>query len=100
MEAAVSRGRPFIRGRVRARARRHLASEYGVSHDCYQRTSESWKFTERVYDVGYLDTTPLGGLGAARGGGERRPAGVGDRCGSESASRRRVAPHGGTKDGA
>src|SRR6266540_711616 len=94
MEAAVSRGRPFIRGRVRARARRHLASEYGVSHDCYQRTSESWKFTERVYEVGYLDTTPLGGLGAAgaRGGGERRPHGVGNRFGSESASRRRVAP--------
>ena len=87
----MSRGRPFIRRRVRARARRHLAFDYGVYNDRYQRTPDGWKFTERVYEVGYLDTTLLGGLGAARGGGERRPAGVGDRFGSESASRRRIA---------
>jgi SnoaL-like domain len=26
--------------------------------DRYQRTGEGWKFTERVYEVRYLDTTP------------------------------------------
>jgi hypothetical protein len=34
---------------------------YAVYHDRYQRTSEGWKFTERVYEVRYLDTTPLAG---------------------------------------
>src|SRR4051794_1982277 len=33
----------------------------GVYHDRYQRTPEGWKFTERVYEVKYLDTTPLTG---------------------------------------
>jgi ketosteroid isomerase-like protein len=34
---------------------------YGVYHDRYQRTSDGWKFAERVYEVRYLDTTPLAG---------------------------------------
>jgi ketosteroid isomerase-like protein len=42
---------------------------YSVYHDRYQRTSDGWKFTERVYEVRYLDTTPLAGSAphAARG---------------------------------
>jgi ketosteroid isomerase-like protein len=32
-----------------------------VYHDRYQRTGDGWKFTERVYEVRYLDTTPLAG---------------------------------------
>jgi len=44
---------------------------YSVYHDRYQRTPDGWKFTERVYEVRYLDTTPLAGsaphaAGAAR----------------------------------
>jgi hypothetical protein len=34
---------------------------YAVYHDRYERTPESWKFTERVYEIRYLDTTPLEG---------------------------------------
>ena len=34
---------------------------YAVYHDRYQRTADGWKFTERVYEVRYTDTTPLGG---------------------------------------
>ena len=34
---------------------------YSVYHDRYQRTPDGWKFTERVYEVRYLDTTPLAG---------------------------------------
>jgi len=30
-------------------------------HDRYRRTPEGWKFAERVYEVRYLDTTPLAG---------------------------------------
>ncbi|GHO50580.1 nuclear transport factor 2 family protein [Ktedonospora formicarum] len=34
---------------------------YGVYHDRYRRTEDGWKFAERVYEVRYLDTTPLTG---------------------------------------
>ena len=34
---------------------------YAVYHDRYQRTPDGWKFAERVYEVIYLDTTPLAG---------------------------------------
>jgi ketosteroid isomerase-like protein len=34
---------------------------YFVYHDRYQRTPDGWKFTERVADFSYLDTTPLAG---------------------------------------
>jgi ketosteroid isomerase-like protein len=34
---------------------------YAIYHDHYRRTCEGWKFTERVYEVRYLDTTPLAG---------------------------------------
>jgi SnoaL-like domain len=34
---------------------------YAVYHDRYQRTGDGWKFTERVYEVRYFDTTPLAG---------------------------------------
>ena len=48
-------------------------SNYGVYHDRYRRTPTGWKFSERVYEVRYLDTLPsvgpqgLGNLGAGRG---------------------------------
>jgi ketosteroid isomerase-like protein len=34
---------------------------YGIYHDRYQRTSDGWKFTERIYEIRYLDDTPLAG---------------------------------------
>jgi len=34
---------------------------YALYHDRYQRTSGGWKFTERVYEVRYHDTSPLAG---------------------------------------
>ena len=34
---------------------------YFVYHDRYQRTPDGWKFTERVSEFRYLDTTPLTG---------------------------------------
>jgi hypothetical protein len=42
---------------------------YSLYHDRYQRTPDGWKFTERVYEVIYLDTTPL----AARRPTQRGP---------------------------
>ena len=34
---------------------------YAIYHDRYRRTGDGWRFTERVYEVRYLDTTPLAG---------------------------------------
>lgn len=34
---------------------------YAVYHDRYRRTPDGWKFVERVYEVRYLDSTPLTG---------------------------------------
>ncbi|MEO3870607.1 nuclear transport factor 2 family protein [Nonomuraea sp. B12E4] len=34
---------------------------YGLFHDRYQRTPDGWKFTERVLEPRYLDTTALTG---------------------------------------
>jgi ketosteroid isomerase-like protein len=40
---------------------------YSVYHDRYRRTPDGWKFAERVYEVRYVDTTPLAGSAPARG---------------------------------
>jgi ketosteroid isomerase-like protein len=34
---------------------------YAIYHDRYQRTGDGWKFAERVYEIRYVDTTPLTG---------------------------------------
>ncbi len=34
---------------------------FGIYHDSYRRTADGWKFAERVYELKYVDTTPLGG---------------------------------------
>jgi hypothetical protein len=44
---------------------------YAVYHDRYERTPDGWKFADRVYEVRYLDTSPLAGSappGAGRAG--------------------------------
>ena len=59
-------GRAYIAelGRMRDGSS-HL--NYAVYHDRYRRTPGGWKFTERVYEVLYLDTTPLAGSGRRAG---------------------------------
>jgi ketosteroid isomerase-like protein len=60
LEGDTAVGRAYISefGRFRDGSS-HL--NYSVYHDRYQRTPDGWKFTERVYEVRYLDTTPLAG---------------------------------------
>ncbi|QBD79149.1 nuclear transport factor 2 family protein [Ktedonosporobacter rubrisoli] len=36
---------------------------YAIYHDRYRRTADGWKFAERVYEIRYVDSTPL--LGSA-----------------------------------
>ncbi len=38
---------------------------YGLYNERYRRTPDGWRFTERVYEVRYLDTTPLAGTGSS-----------------------------------
>ncbi|HEY0816592.1 MAG TPA: nuclear transport factor 2 family protein [Pseudonocardia sp.] len=49
---------------------------FALYHDRYQRTDDGWKFAERVYEVRYVDTTPL--TGSAPGGAEAPAAHFGD----------------------
>jgi uncharacterized protein (TIGR02246 family) len=42
---------------------------HAVYHDRYRRTPDGWKFSERVYEVRYLNTTPLTGSAYHAGGG-------------------------------
>jgi hypothetical protein len=32
---------------------------YAICHDRYQRTGDGWQFIERVYEIRYLDESPL-----------------------------------------
>jgi ketosteroid isomerase-like protein len=53
-------GRAYLHEVIRLRdGSSHL--NYAIYHDRYQRTGDGWKFTERVYEIRYLDTTPLAG---------------------------------------
>jgi ketosteroid isomerase-like protein len=69
LDGDTASGRAYIRELVRARDG-HQELNYAIYHDRYQRTPDGWKFTERVYEVRYLDTTPLAGS-APRDGGAR-----------------------------
>jgi hypothetical protein len=53
-------GRAYISELVRFRDGTSQLN-YAIYHDRYQRTPDGWKFAERVYEVKYLDTTPLAG---------------------------------------
>jgi hypothetical protein len=50
-----------IADRVEIEALRGEFTDAVMMRDHYQRTPDGWRFTERVYEVRYLDTTPLAG---------------------------------------
>ena len=60
LEGDTAVGRAYISelGRMRDGSS-HL--NYSVYHDRYQRTPDGWRFTERAYEVVYIDATPLAG---------------------------------------
>jgi ketosteroid isomerase-like protein len=60
LDGDTAAGRAYICELIRLRdGSSHL--NYAIYHDRYQRTSDGWEFTERVYEIRYLDTTPLAG---------------------------------------
>ena len=60
LDGDTASGRAYICELIRLRdGTSHL--NYAIYHDRYRRTPDGWKFTERVYEIRYLDTTPLAG---------------------------------------
>jgi len=70
LDGDTASGRAYIAELGRFRDGRSELN-YAVYHDRYQRTGDGWKFTERVYEVRYLDTTPLAGSAPHAAGGGR-----------------------------
>ncbi len=60
LDGDTASGRVFIHELVSARDGRS-GLNYAIYHDRYLRTLDGWRFTERVYEIKYLDTTPLTG---------------------------------------
>jgi ketosteroid isomerase-like protein len=60
LDGDTASGRAYLSELIRLRdGSSHL--NYGIYHDRYRRTDEGWRFAERVYEIRYLDTTPLAG---------------------------------------
>jgi ketosteroid isomerase-like protein len=70
LDGDTASGRAYIAELGRFRDGRSELN-YAVYHDRYQRTGDGWKFTERIYEVRYLDTTPLAGSAPHAAGGVR-----------------------------
>ncbi|MYS86697.1 nuclear transport factor 2 family protein [Embleya scabrispora] len=60
LDGGTATGRAYMHEVARALDGRQ-GLNYAIYHDRYQRTPDGWKFSERVYEVRYLDTTPLTG---------------------------------------
>ena len=60
LDGDTATGRTYMQELVRTRDG-HEGVNFAIYHDRYRRTSDGWKFAERVYEVRYLDTTPLAG---------------------------------------
>jgi ketosteroid isomerase-like protein len=60
IDGDTATGRAYIQELVRTRDGRQCLN-FAIYHDRYQRTGDGWRFAERVYEVRYLDTTPLTG---------------------------------------
>lgn len=63
-DSALGRAYVFEFGRMRdGRCQAH----HSLYHDRYRRTADGWRFAERVYEIRYLDTSPLAGSAPAPG---------------------------------
>ena len=60
LDGDTATGRAYLQELGRLRDGRSELN-YAIYHDRYRRTTDGWKFTERVYEVRYHDTTPLTG---------------------------------------
>jgi ketosteroid isomerase-like protein len=67
LDGDTATGRAYLHELIRLRDGSSYLN-YAIYHDRYQRTADGWKFTERVYEVRYLDTSPLPGFPARAAG--------------------------------
>ena len=60
LDGDTATGRTYVEefGRFRDGSSNH---NYALYHDRYQRTADGWKFADRVYEIRYVDSTPLTG---------------------------------------
>jgi ketosteroid isomerase-like protein len=72
LDGDTATGRAYMHELARTRDGRQ-GLNYAIYHDRYQRTPDGWKFTERVYEVRYLDTSPLAGPAPHPAGGPADP---------------------------
>jgi ketosteroid isomerase-like protein len=70
LDGDTASSRAYMQELARARDGRSELN-YAIYHDRYQRTGDGWKFTERVYEIKYLDTPPLAGSAPRAAGGAR-----------------------------
>jgi ketosteroid isomerase-like protein len=69
LDGDAASGRAYLSELIRLRdGSSHL--NYGIYHDRYRRTPDGWKFTERAYEIRYVDSTPLAGAPPAALGAE------------------------------
>jgi ketosteroid isomerase-like protein len=70
LEGDTAVGRAYMSELMRGRdGGSHL--NYAVYHDRYRRTPDGWRFTERVYEIRYVDTSPLAGSAPHAAAGAR-----------------------------
>jgi len=70
LDGDTASGRAYLQELIRLRdGSSHL--NYAIYHDRYRRTADGWKFAERVYEIRYLDTTPLAGSAPGAAGSSR-----------------------------
>jgi polyisoprenoid-binding protein YceI/ketosteroid isomerase-like protein len=70
LDGDTASGRAYVHELGRARDGRSVMN-YAIYHDRYQRTDDGWKFSERFYEIRYLDTTALAGSPHNAGGAVR-----------------------------
>jgi len=66
LDGDTASGRAYICELIRFRDGRSELN-YAIYHDRYRRTGDGWKFAERIYEVRYLDHSPLAGSAPTRG---------------------------------
>jgi ketosteroid isomerase-like protein len=74
LDGDTASGRAYLQELIRLR-NGHSEVNYAIYHDRYQHTPDGWKFTERVYEIRYVDTSPLAGSAPQAAGtpADRRP---------------------------
>jgi ketosteroid isomerase-like protein len=80
LDGDTASDRAYIHELARARDGRQ-GLNYAIYHDRYRRTADGWKFTERVFEVRYLDASPLAGSAPGPAGAPADPPAGDHSCG-------------------